>query len=461
MLSIKLLSIFGLLLFGDYSSLISKHCHLFTVASCAHKSSISMFYRFIFTIPLTSFLTIPNTYPHIHTHVLFPHFTSDTANSLSLSFCLEVNIHEKFPTNMHFDTIYQYSILLAALSSARATQIATSALSTSAPIQTSTSPVTQISSGSVSLTTGTPSLPGSQGSLTSASVLSAWSPPTSPSYCTSTAVHPLKPLASGQTASQPPQAKVSDGYGWDRLTSLFPQPAKGYGWQSEEGYKWGQVVIHNNCNETFNLTSVGAWKLGGPKIRTTYGGLGSPCDDIQHVLKAGEQHREFFRITCSTPKNATYPNDQYCADDDKLSGQAISIKITSNTQKNAGQTQFEYALFQDPRRGDSFKRLNYDISLLDCGNNGKITDAGSSKSEHDDKIQSCPGYRDGVAVTFPHAGGDTSNCPPIFCDGKDKCDMIYTWDRTRQGEASLACEKEYKGEMRVDLCVGRNPEQKR
>ncbi|KAH7118904.1 hypothetical protein B0J11DRAFT_440335 [Dendryphion nanum] len=241
---------------------------------------------------------------------------------------------------------------------------------------------------------------------------------------------------------------------------MFPRPAFGYGYKPEEGYKWGEISIYNHCNETFFFSSVGAWRLGGPKITTTYGGLGSPCDREVKKLVSGAKYTEFYRQTCPRNYSIPSPKDEYCADDDKLAGQAISIKIARDKILANGVTQIEYALMQDPNRGDTFNRLNYDISLLDCVRRDDITDAGATAQQHEEKVRGCPGYQGGIAVTFPHDVQGSTNCPPIYCNGTLKCDMIYTWDRSRPGEASLACAREYKGEMRVDLCANKNVQQK-
>jgi hypothetical protein len=57
-----------------------------------------------------------------------------------------------------------------------------------------------------------------------------------------------------------------------------------------------------------------------------------------------------------------------------------------------------------------------------------------------------------VAMTF---SGDKEGavCPPIYCDSKSKCFMIYTFDRTRRQESTFTCEKEYFGDLTLDLCA--------
>lgn len=130
----------------------------------------------------------------------------------------------------------------------------------------------------------------------------------------------------------------------------------------------------------------------------------------------------------------------------------------------------EYALYRNPATGDAFKRLYYDVSLLDCANprvmdltgqgfvgGGEITDFNATAGMHAQKLALCPGYEGGVSVTF---SGDENGevCPPIYCDGVEKCFMIYTFDRTRPQESSFTCEKEYRGDLRLDLCAERGDE---
>lgn len=123
-------------------------------------------------------------------------------------------------------------------------------------------------------------------------------------------------------------------------------------------------------------------------------------------------------------------------------------------------TQIEYALYRDPHTPDTFKRLYYDVSLLDCAApellhpGANVTDFAATPDWHAEKVRLCPGYEEGVAVSF---AGDKSGetCPPVYCDGREKCFFIYTWDRTRKVESSFTCAREYRGDVRVDLCVGK------
>jgi len=129
----------------------------------------------------------------------------------------------------------------------------------------------------------------------------------------------------------------------------------------------------------------------------------------------------------------------------------------SKTNNTADQeiTQLEYALYQNPHVPKlKYKQLNYDISLLNCATTDpSITDFNATPEMHAKKQELCPGYVGGVAVTFS-ADEDGKICPPIYCDGKNKCFMIYTFDRTRLQESSFTCTEEYKGDLTLDLCVG-------
>lgn len=144
----------------------------------------------------------------------------------------------------------------------------------------------------------------------------------------------------------------------------------------------------------------------------------------------------------------------YCPGEDKLAGQAVSIKISrSNDPADQNITQLEYALYQNPSTHDTFKRLYYDVSLLDCGAPDiAVTDFNATAAMFARKVEVCPGYAGGVAVTF--SGEEEGNvCPPVYCDGESRCFMVYTFDRTRRQESSFTCEKEYRGDLRLDLCV--------
>jgi hypothetical protein len=178
-------------------------------------------------------------------------------------------------------------------------------------------------------------------------------------------------------------------------------------------------------------------------------------------LEPGGTWAEPYRVTC--PKGLKKNDNDtkiYCANEDKVAGQGISVKIASTPGSN-NIFQFEYALLQDPARGESgdkFRRLNYDVSLLDCAaptDCRNITDVCATPEEQERKAAGCPGYQEGLAVwldTWEKAFA--AKCPPMYCTGKQTCMDIYTWDRTRIDEASVACDAEFKGDLHVDLCVG-------
>jgi hypothetical protein len=246
----------------------------------------------------------------------------------------------------------------------------------------------------------------------------------------------------------------------------------------KNGALLGNLVLKSYCPQTLYLISVGSHTLGGP--RTPAQGWAAKEDSIVHTLSPGGSYTEPYRSTCASPDNAT---TGYCASHDTLYGQGISIKISSTNASFGGDiTQFEYALIEDPQRvpPSTFERLEYDVSLLDCanpfvypklfkvnvppaagaaneGNAGwrnatALTDTSASEEDHEIKVQKCPGYRGGIGVSFPEDRKGV--CKAIRCDGREKCFEIYTFDRTREGEASLSCGEEYRGDTVVELCKG-------
>ena len=119
-------------------------------------------------------------------------------------------------------------------------------------------------------------------------------------------------------------------------------------------------------------------------------------------------------------------------------------------------TQLEYVLAKNPWDAPgAFWQLGYDISLLNCAKGDNITDYSGTDGQHEDRISKCPGYENGIAVTF---GQDleAANCAPIHYLGQDKCMITNTRGRTKSGGMSGLCHEEYKEGMTVDLCVEAN-----
>ncbi|KAF2795459.1 hypothetical protein K505DRAFT_207627, partial [Melanomma pulvis-pyrius CBS 109.77] len=215
----------------------------------------------------------------------------------------------------------------------------------------------------------------------------------------------------------------------------------------DDGGSYGNLIIRNNCPEPLTLWSVGARHLNGYK--SSHDGYSGEGDNTPVHLATGETHTEPYRINPPDVDGL----EKYVPEWDKAAGQGVSVKISKTDKLDADIFQFEYALVKDPKRGDTFFRLNYDVSLLDCARVEGVTDVSGSEEQHKDKLDKCPGYKNGVAVTFDK-DPTSAICTPVYCSGESKCKMIYTWDRTRKNEMSLACNKEYKGDMTLDLCVG-------
>lgn len=253
----------------------------------------------------------------------------------------------------------------------------------------------------------------------------------------------------------------------------------------DQGSTFGNATIVNHCKKSLYLSSVGSHKLGGFRdVKNQSTSWGTAPEQIIHHIPAGEAYTEFFRTVCAIYLNSTIP--QYCWPEDKLGGQGISMKISADEHNLTDIIQFEYALIQNPARGDTYRRLDYDVSLLDCGNPAvyteaykvyipasstsgapaatsvahpegyrdvfQLTDVKATSEDHALKIKYCPGYEGGLNVTFSNAPNST--CPHLICDGKQVCKDIYTFDRTREGEATKACNEEYHGDMILHLCAG-------
>ncbi|KAF2853855.1 hypothetical protein T440DRAFT_465606 [Plenodomus tracheiphilus IPT5] len=235
------------------------------------------------------------------------------------------------------------------------------------------------------------------------------------------------------------------------VTALIARRTQSYGSVPEVGGDYGNVTIRNNCNNTLYLFSVGAWTLNGPRTNDSWNAY---QDDLMQIMKPNETYTEPFRTTCPLMNNVT---TKYCEDYDKLRGQGVSIKISKNTSI-ADILQLEYALVQNPLQNATYHQLIYDVSLLDCadpGINATITDATATAADQLNKVNTCPGYQGGLSVTFdpdPRA----NVCKPIQCTGEESpvCPDIYNFDRTRKGEATMACREKYEGNMILDLCFG-------
>jgi hypothetical protein len=223
-------------------------------------------------------------------------------------------------------------------------------------------------------------------------------------------------------------------------------------WLSDNGTSYGNVTIINNCDYLLNVASVGARLLNG-NINAT----GTKEDEVLYPIPAGTNYSESYRITCPTPVNKT---KGYCWSMDKLYGQGVALKISKNATIQSDIFQFEYALIKNPNTTDTFQRLEYDVSLLDCGNPLKdpsaygnktdLIDISATEADYRVKVARCPGFKGGISVGFPADKGGL--CPRITCDGKGKCVDVYNFDRTREKEPSKHCEGEYVGDTVVALC---------
>jgi hypothetical protein len=242
---------------------------------------------------------------------------------------------------------------------------------------------------------------------------------------------------------------------------------------AEVGREYGKIVINNGCSEDLVVMSIGAWPLGGnrtkiddtsPIVAPHNGRWNAWREDIQHAIASGASHKEPFRVTCPNVEGA----EEYCADYDKLRGQGVSLKIFTAANPSEA-LQFEYALVQNPLDELPYHKLNYDVSLLDCAdpldhaslygidfsaeNHREITDQSMSAEDRKHKADLCPGYKGGLKVSFQAEDGcDGDVCEPIDCNGEDWC-KIYFFQRTRDGEPSLSCGGEFRGDVVLDLCV--------
>ncbi|KAF2445626.1 hypothetical protein P171DRAFT_323327, partial [Karstenula rhodostoma CBS 690.94] len=166
----------------------------------------------------------------------------------------------------------------------------------------------------------------------------------------------------------------------------------------DDGSQHGNVLIYNSCSYDVYLLSVGAHYLGGHRDGSAVG-WGTPEDAVYHTIPSGTHYTEPFRTSAGCAYTGAPP---YCPAEDKLAGQGVSIKISrSNNPADQNITQLEYALYQNPNIHDTFKRLYYDVSLLDCGApDVSVTDFNATDTMYAKKKELCPGYIGGVAVTF-------------------------------------------------------------
>ncbi|KAF2652292.1 hypothetical protein K491DRAFT_719051 [Lophiostoma macrostomum CBS 122681] len=215
----------------------------------------------------------------------------------------------------------------------------------------------------------------------------------------------------------------------------------------DRGAQYGNVVIVNNCDHDLYLFSLGAWakEKSAPGLNTLVDGMNP--EGIIHTLPAHGEYKEPYREIC--PKSSTVDaGNDLCVSLTKEIGNGASLKI-SKVQAPTNVTQVEYSLIQET--GD-FPRLDFDVSLLDCAKpENEILQTFRLLDQElvDKKFAGCPGYEKGLAVWFD----EHAKCRHIYCDSQKYCDAIYLYDRTRQGEMSLNCLEEYRGDFHIDLCV--------
>lgn len=149
------------------------------------------------------------------------------------------------------------------------------------------------------------------------------------------------------------------------VTSLSTPPTQSQNQSLDKapdlGHSYGNVVIRNNCNDTKYLMSIGAWLLHG--YRNGSDGWSVQDEYTSHFMIPGTNHSEPYRTTCPPALNGTI---EYCWDHDKLRGQGVAIKISASSKFEKDILQLEYALLKNTMRNDTFYRLEYDVSLLDC-----------------------------------------------------------------------------------------------
>ncbi|KAF1963547.1 hypothetical protein CC80DRAFT_370740, partial [Byssothecium circinans] len=168
----------------------------------------------------------------------------------------------------------------------------------------------------------------------------------------------------------------------------------------DNGSAWGYWNFNNHCPEPINLWSVGVWNLHGR--RENGDPMGTEEEQTMHPIPAGGRYAEPMRVTC--PRINNNIETMYCAPEDKLAGQGVAFKLATTNISAPDILQIEYALVKDPERGgppgDTFHRLNYDVSLLDCGSRDNISDFNATPQQYKDKADACPGFQGGLSVTF-------------------------------------------------------------
>lgn len=229
--------------------------------------------------------------------------------------------------------------------------------------------------------------------------------------------------------------------------SAFKSPTRHLTYRSANS-TFGSLHILNSCSRPLKARSVGAHSTN------------SSHDASEIPLPAGTSYREPFRETIPISKaEAKQMVDTHVAPIDaatgKVKGQGVSFMITtpSNADWGHGITQVEYSLIQNSENNDAFKRLWYDISLLNCAApDHEVTDLQASRDPalNRKKVEGCPGYRNGIAMWT----SESEKCRPVYCDGVQYCEAVYNYDATKVNEASFACTKEYRGDLFVELCAG-------
>lgn len=216
----------------------------------------------------------------------------------------------------------------------------------------------------------------------------------------------------------------------------------------DRGHEYGSVVFKNWCDYDIYLRSTGAWEhpdnFAEDEDRTM----------IMITVPAGSSYHEAYRQSCPKPSaHASTIPPPTCKSLGKMEGQAVSIKISNTTEGPENIIQLEYALIKNPERHDTFIRLDYDVSLLNCAQIAGLSEkeVAADPELTRKKFAECPAIQAGLALWFDN----TDLCRPIYCDGQTYCDGIYNYSPSEPGEDSFACHQEYKGNMYFEMCVGK------